>query len=407
MFDTFAESTQIDNIIVIVYFLTHPIQYQSPLIRALGAAGVNVHVVYGPMAAEWAAHDAELGREVPWDLPLLEGYSHEFVQSPFMFGPVGLLCLRSRIKRLLQRLQPDAVWIHGWGDVYSVAAWNVAWMLGIPVLLRGESHLNCLRGGPLRRWLHRQILMRCFGTVSRFLAIGSANREFYLRYQVPPRKIVDVPYAVDNAWFARTDEAIHQEALEWRDRLGIAKGDMVIGVFGKLKKAKRPDLALRGVALAAAGLPPEQRPWLVFIGDGPLRERLQKLAVGLYPERTLFLGFQNQTRLPALYHMVDLLLLPSDYEPWGLVVNEAMNAARPVIVSDRVGCAQDLVKPQVNGGVFRAGDADGLAAVLRPFLADAALREKAGRDSLSIINNWSFEEDLKGLLQAINSIEVK
>lgn len=391
----------------VVYFLTHPIQYQSPMLRALVAAGVNVHVVYGPMAADWAAHDAELGRDVPWDLPLLEGYSHEFVQSPFMFGPAGLLCLRPRIKRLLQRLKPDAVWIHGWGDVYSVAAWNVAWTLGIPVLLRGESHLKCLRGGPLRRWLHRQILTRCFGTVSRFLAIGSANREFYLSYQVPARKIVDVPYAVDNAWFARKDEAIDQETHEWRERLGIAKGETVIGFFGKLKKVKRPDLALRGVALAVAGLPPEQRPWLVFVGDGPLRDRLAKLAARLYPERTLFLGFQNQTRLPALYHLVDLLLLPSDYEPWGLVVNEAMNAARPVLVSDHVGCAKDLVKPQVNGGVFRAGDADGLAALLRPFLVDAALREQAGRESLAIINTWSFEEDLNGVQQAVQSLEVK
>jgi glycosyltransferase involved in cell wall biosynthesis len=391
----------------IAYFLTHPIQYQSPLIRALEAAGVDVHVVYGPMAADWAAHDAELGRQVPWDVPLLEGYSHEFVQSPFMFGPVGLLCLRSRIKRLLQRLQPGAVWIHGWGDVYSVAAWNVAWVLGIPVLLRGESHLKCLRGGPLRRWLHRQILTRCFGTVSHFLAIGSANREFYLSYQVSPWKIVDVPYAVDNAWFARKDEAIHQEMLNCRERLGIAKHETVIGFFGKLKKAKRPDLALRGVALAAAGLPPEQRPWLLFVGDGPLRDRMEKLAASLYPERTLFVGFQNQTRLPALYHLVDLLLLPSDYEPWGLVVNEAMNAARPVIVSDRVGCAQDLVKSQVNGGIFRAGDAEDLAAVLRPFLVDAARREQAGRESLAIINTWSYEEDLNGLQQAVQLLEAK
>lgn len=391
----------------VVYFLTHPIQYQSPMLRALVAAGVNVHVVYGPMAADWAAHDAELGRQVPWDLPLLEGYSHEFVQSPFMFGPVGLLFLRPRIKQLLQRLQPDAVWIHGWGDVYSVAAWNVAWTLGIPVLLRGESHLKCLRGGPLRRWLHRQILTRCFGTVSRFLAIGSANREFYLSYQVPARKIVDVPYAVDNAWFARKDEAIDQETHEWREQLGIAKGETVIGFFGKLKKAKRPDLALNGVALAAAGLPPDQRPWLVFVGDGPLRDRLAKLAARLYPERTLFLGFQNQSRLPALYHLVDLLLLPSDYEPWGLVVNEAMCAARPVLVSDHVGCAKDLVKPKVNGEVFRAGDADDLAALLRPFLVDAALREQAGRESLAIINTWSFEEDLSGVQHAVQSLEVK
>ncbi|HBJ86505.1 MAG TPA: hypothetical protein DDZ88_22155 [Verrucomicrobiales bacterium] len=390
----------------IAYFLTHPIQYQSPMIRALVDAGLNLKVVYGPMASEWAGHDAELGRDQPWDIPLLEGYDFTILESPFWFGPAGFVCLRRRIKRLLEDMRPSAVWIHGWGDVFSVAAWNAAWQLGIPVLLRGESHLKCLKGGLIRRWFHRQILTRCFGTVFRFLAIGSANRAFYRSYGVAEHRIVDVPYAVDNERFSHTDEALEQEVRQWRERLGIGAADKVFGFFGKLKQEKRPDLALRGLALAVANLPAGQRPWLIFVGDGPLRGRIEKLAAKLYPGRTRFLGFQNQSRLPALYRLTDLLLLPSEFEPWGLVVNEAMCAGRAAVVSDRVGSAADLV--QGTGRVFRSGSVEALAQALADLLKDQSLLGEAGRHAAQRIQTWSFAEDaadLKSALAALPAVE--
>lgn len=387
---------------MIAYFLTHPIQYQSPLIRDVCHSGVDVRVIYGPMADDWAEHDAELGRDLPWDVPLMEGYPYQILESPFWFGPAGFFCLRARIKDLLVRMRPEAVWVHGWGDVYSVAAWNAAWQLGIPVLLRGETHLKCLKGSWIRRWLHRQILTRCFGTVSRFLAIGSANREFYLSYGVPPRKIVLMPYAVDNEHFSRADEARAGEVAAWRKRLDIADQETVAGFFGKLKHSKRPDLALRGLARAAAELPSDKRPWLLFVGDGPLRGRLEKLAAKLYPGRVRFLGFQNQSLLPALYRLVDLLLLPSEFEPWGLVVNEAMCAGRPVVVSDRVGAAPDLVAGEARtGAVFASGSAANLAAVLKTLLLDRPVLAAAGKLAAERIQAWSFREDLAGLQEAL------
>ncbi len=385
----------------IAYFLTHPIQYQSPLVRAVVAAGIDVHVIYGPMASEWAAHDAELGRQEEWDVPLLEGYPYHFIRSPFAFGLPGLFCLRPRIKRMLEILRPDAVWIHGWGDVFSVAAWNVAWQLGIPVLMRGESHLRCLKGGILRRWLHRQVLRRCFGTVWRFLAVGSANRQFYVSYGVPERKIVNVPYAVDNERFSQPAED-STSAINWRKRLGIGSEDLVVGFFGKLKKAKRPDLALVAVAQAASTLPAGRRPWLLFVGDGAWRGRMENLARQIYPDRTLFLGFQNQSRLPALYRATDMLLLPSDFEPWGLVVNEAMCSGRPAVVSDRVGSAPDLVEGV--GRVFKAGSKQMLTAALLPLFQDPQLLREAGRRAEQRIQQWSFREDVAGLKTALDDL---
>lgn len=389
----------------IAYLLTHPIQYQSPLVRHLRAGGVDIVVLYGPMAAESEASDPELGRHEPWDLPLLEGYPHVFVSAAFSSGALGFLALRRRLRECLREVRADAVWIHGWGNAYCVAGWAAAVELGLPVLLRGEAHLKCLRGGRLRKWLHKKVLSLCFRSVAQFLAIGSANRQFYQSYGVPECRITDVPYAVDNGRFARATDEVLNQVDEWRQRLGIHETDTVIGFFGKLKSVKRPDLTLRAVAMAASQLPDHRQPWLLFVGDGPERSSLERLARETYSKRCVFLGFQNQTRLPALYRLMDLLVLPSAFEPWGLVVNEAMCAGCAVVVSDRVGAGADLVQgaPEV-GGVFPSDNLDELRDLLGQFLADETRLRCAGKSAATRIRCWDFEADLQGLRKAVATL---
>jgi glycosyltransferase involved in cell wall biosynthesis len=143
-----------------------------------------------------------------------------------------------------------------------------------------------------------------------------------------------------------------------------------------------------------------------MVGDGELRPSLEKLAQEAAPGLVKFMGFQNQTELPALYDLCDVFVLPSRFEPWGLVVNEVMNAGKPVIVSDQVGSGPDLVMPGRNGGVFRAGDAADLADQLRPWLLDAEKRAQGGAASLRRINAWGFQACCAGLKQALQSLPV-
>jgi glycosyltransferase involved in cell wall biosynthesis len=96
-----------------------------------------------------------------------------------------------------------------------------------------------------------------------------------------------------------------------------------------------------------------------------------------------------------------VFVMPTVFEPWGLVVNEAMNAGRAVIVSDQVGCAPDLVRDGDNGFVYQAGNVADLHRVLRMALADPVRLRHMGRRSLDIINRWSFEEDVQGLRAAL------
>jgi glycosyltransferase involved in cell wall biosynthesis len=136
------------------------------------------------------------------------------------------------------------------------------------------------------------------------------------------------------------------------------------------------------------------------VGDGGSRLELERNATATGWKAIKFVGFRNQTEMPAFYDLCDVFVIPSMMEPWGLVVNEAMNAGKAIIASDRVGCAPDLVR-RSNGFIFKAGDVADLARTLRDTLADPQRCAEMGRQSLEIINHWSFAEDLQGLHTAL------
>ncbi len=403
----------------IAYALTHPIQYQVPLIRHLRAGGIDLEVVYATDITARGYQDAGFGTRVTWDVPLLEGYPHRvlFPDAPLPSGLRAFGRHRRALSAAFDEIKPDAVWVHGWGNSYPLAALRAARLKNLPVLMRGETYLDCLHGGRLRRAAHAAVLSLLFRSVSQFLAIGSANREYYRCHEVSDERIQLAPYAVDNAFFqARCREASpNREKL--RAELGIEPGRPVILFCAKLIPVKDPATLIRAVGrlvgasgyvgasgdrvLANAPTPPV----LLMVGDGELRPSLEKLADEVAPGRVKFLGFRNQTELPTLYDLCDIFVLPSVFEPWGLVVNEVMNAGKPVVVSDKIGSGHDLVRPGINGDVFPSGDVDALVEKMTPWLHDAALRERGGEESLQIINHWGFEENLAGMRQAIEALQ--
>ena len=438
----------------ILYCLTHPIQYQSPLVRYLYGHGVDIEMCYASDATGRAFFDAGFGKQIAWDIPLLEGYPHQVLNAEEPRGTHGTQVTHyaTQLDRLIQEKKPGAVWVHGWAHPFTAAAWMVARRHAVPLLLRGETFAGCIRGGWLKRLVHRIIFSRRFRRVSAFLAVGTLNEQLYRTYGVPAERIFRVPYAVDNAFFQERAAEAHPQREELRTRFGIEPGRPVILFCGKLIDVKDPATLIRAVAAVAevgdlggprsastatkdrgisktglsepgynapsvaevgdlggskTGLSEPgykssaTKPILLMAGDGELRPSLEELAAKIAPGLVKFLGFQNQTELPALYDLCDIFVLPSVFEPWGLVVNEVMNAGKPVIVSDQVGSGPDLVKRGLNGDIFRAGDARDLCAKLVPLCRSKELRDKAGVESLALINRWSFEECLAGVRQAL------
>ncbi len=387
----------------LLYFLTHPIQYQSPLLRHIAAAGLDLHVVYASDRTARTFYDKGYGREFKWDVPLLEGYSNSALGQD---EPDGMWASRLghfsfKVRAEIATRKPDVVWMHGWSHPFAVAARQEGIRAGIPVMMRGDTFLSSIRGGKIRRLIHRLIYTRRFSKVTAFLAIGTLNRELYRAYGAKEESIFLLPHAVDNAFFQTKAAEAAPRREELRRECGIEPGRPILFFCGRLSEDKDPLTMMQAMGRLSK-LP--ERPVLLIAGDGNLREVSEKQAQNHAPDSVRFLGFQNQSVLPALYDLCDVFLLPSAFEPWGLVVNEVMNAAKPVILSDMCGCWPDLIKPGVNGDVHRAGSVDDLCAKLTPWIQDAALRARGGQESLRIIQKWGFDENVAGLKRAIAAV---
>jgi len=375
---------------------SHPIQYQAPWFRALALApdiDFSVLFVQQPDAQQ---QGRGFGLAFTWDIPLLEGYRWRTV--PELRGRGGLDgFFAARIAhpwRLLRELRPDVLLLTGWHVWPLLQMLLAARWAGVPVIMRGES--NALRRRPLAaRLLHRLLLGRC----AAFLPIGRASRDFYRGYGIPDTELFDSPYFVDNARFTAAATAGDRAAL--RSRWSIP-GDAVCFCYaGKLEPKKRILDLLQAVRIAVARGQPIH---LLVVGTG----ELMPAARALVAEHSLpvsFAGFLNQQDIPSAYAACDCLVLPSDYgETWGLVVNEAMACGRPAIVSDRVGCAPDLVIDGLTGAVFPFGDVDALAARMVELADHARLRTMGELARHRVLEGYSVEKSVEGTLLAVRHV---
>jgi glycosyltransferase involved in cell wall biosynthesis len=229
-----------------------------------------------------------------------------------------------------------------------------------------------------------------------FLAIGSANRDFYRAMGVPDSRISLVPYTVDNTRFTAKSTLSEVERLATRNRYGISSDRPAILYVSKFMRRKHPDHLVEAARrLAAEGLSFD----LVLAGNGEMQRELEGMIVDL--PNVVMPGFINQQEMPALLGACDIFVLPSEDEPWGLIVNEAMCAGLAVVVSAEVGCVADLVEDGGNGRTFLAGDVGGLTDALRAIVADPSLRQSMSARGRELIQRWSYQECLEGLREAV------
>jgi len=181
----------------------------------------------------------------------------------------------------------------------------------------------------------------------------------------------------------------------------------VILFASKLQRRKRCEDLVEAYRDLLAGDGSMPHPYLVIVGDGEERTSLEKQVTDYGLEGVRFCGFRNQSELPRFFDLATVFVLPSRHEPWGLIVNEVMNAGRAVIVSDEVGSQPDLIENGVEGCVFPAGDVTGLRNALRTVLATPVTASAMGQRGLEKIRNWDFEEDIRGLRSAIAQLTRK
>ena len=366
----------------LLYVVSHPIQYQAPLLRRISDCDdIELRVMFERRPSDDGFFDSGFGKKISWDIPLTTGYDH------IAFDSSDIACEVARA---------DFVWLHGWQTPIIRSVLRHANLAGVPVLMRSENcEVAMPDGRNLRGWLKRTYIRQIFDACDVFLAIGSANRRYYLNRGVNPDTIFSMPYAIDNEAFCSSRDDKYPIFSNLTKQLAETPNfdtrRPVVLVANKLIARKRTDLIIRALAQSWC---PETRPNLIIVGDGHQRAELEAQAPW-----AIFTGFVNQSELPAYYKLADVFVLPSECEPWGLAVNEAMAAATPVIVSTQVGCAEDLVDENT-GMIFESGNATNLATAVAACLKDCT---KMGIAAAAKINKWSFSEDIEGLRQALAS----
>lgn len=322
----------------------HPIQYQAPLFRRLSARGkIALDVLYLSDEGLHAYEDVGFRQFIAWDIDLMSGYNSDFLSSS---GPKRRAPLRAwRLARWLAA--QDVVVVHGFTHPWMLIAMVLCKLRRTPYLLRGDSKPRGRDMGwrrHVRDLLARSVVKASAGG----LGIGQLNCEFYRQFGTD--SVYWAPYSIDNERFAEAGRLTRAEILS---PLGLDSHRPLLLFVGKLVRNKRPQDLVAALPLLSSPVT------ALFVGDGDLREHLREV---LPNSAGAAIGFVNQADLPSYYQAADILVLPSESEQWGLVINEAMAAGVIPVVSEQVGAAPDLVTGV--GEVFRQGDVQDLARAI-------------------------------------------
>ena len=367
---------------------SHPIQYNSPLFRCLSKSNKLKVKVFYSWEGTCNKIDPEFKQKITWDIPLLEGYDFTFVKNrskdPGTHHFVGLdnpdMCNK------IEKWGATAVLVYGWAFKTHLEVLR-HFSHKIPVFFRGDSTMQT-GGNTLRLFIRKYFLKWVYRHVDIVFYPGIKSRKYYKYCGLGDSRLKLVPHSVDNTFFSLNSTNYEQLASIEKKKLNIPESALVLLFAAKMVPRKQPMFLLQAVTELQRqnGLRPIH---LIYVGTGPLLEDIKKSASGL--SNVHFLGFKNQTQMPIVYRLGDVYVLPSTIEAWGLSVNEAMACSRPVLVSDRVGCAPDLVKPDISGDIFSANDLQQLKTIIKSYALDKNKLESMKKSAKDLIGDWAIE----------------
>lgn len=374
----------------VVYITGEPTPYRTPHLAALAARPeLDLHVVYAARTIQrrtWST--PESGRVTYLEgrsLPLSRLLHHDY---PLTLG----------IWPLLERLRPDCVIVGGWSLLATQLA--IAWcrLRRVPYLLQSDNHLREPRAAWIRA-VKRAVLPRLVPPAAGWLVPGTLAHEHILAYGADAARVIRFPLTVEVADVSARVEELRARLPELRAQLNIPEHAVAVLQVARLIKGKGTDVLIR--ALAALDVPHH----LVVVGEGPEEHDLRALAE-LAGVPTTFTGLLEGDDLWCAYAAADVFALLSHRETWGVVVNEAAAAGLPLVLSDQVGAAADLLVPGLNGMLVPAGDDQAAASALRELAGDAALRRRMGDESRALVSHWGYEDSIEGIVALLREVTV-
>jgi glycosyltransferase involved in cell wall biosynthesis len=363
-----------------------PTPYRAPLFDRLAALpDLDLLVVYAARTVAGRTWDVPLrhphvvlrGRSIPGASRVLR---HDYPLTPGVLG-------------VLRRSRPDCVVVSGWSTFASQAA--IAWCRArrVPYVLVVESHDRDPRSG-WRRTVKQAVVPRVVRAAAAVLVTGSLARESMIRRGACPEKVRVFANTVDVRAFGERAARLAARRSELRRGLGLGDDDVAVLSAARLVPEKALDVLLRAAAEAGHGVVP------VLAGDGPERSALAALAQehGL---RVVMPGALDWERIVEAYVACDVFALLSRHEPWGVVVNEAAACGLPLVLSEYVGAAHDLLVDGENGILVPVDDVAATSEALRRLARDPELRRRFGARSRELAAGWGYEPSVEAFRAAV------
>lgn len=376
----------------LLIFDTHPIQYRAPVFRELKAIMPQSKVYffndYFDGSFWWFQ---EVGKVTPQDfgLSLREGYESCSLQT----NQMNLTAKYKALKKILLTEKPGAVLVYGY---YLPEHWVLRWICAfyrIPLIFVGETF--DWRGSFSRKTLKRLLISHFFKKVTNFVSVGKKNTDYYRGWGIRSDRITQANYCTDPGPFLLTDQQAEDLRKQTRAKLGISQNAFVLLFVGRLFNRKRPEDLLKIHQTLRKRYPVET----VFVGEGELKESLCQKAKDL--KGVHFVGFKKQPELKPYFYLADLLVVPSDFETWSLVVNEAFSCGTSAIVTDSCGVAYDLVVPQKTGEVYSVGNTDEAAQKIEALILNPKkLSEMKTNAKEEILTNYQPKQFAHSILDS-------
>jgi glycosyltransferase involved in cell wall biosynthesis len=246
------------------------------------------------------------------------------------------------------------------------------------------------------------VLTKLFSLFDGVIATGDNNIAYFKKYGVKVDRIFRAPFTVDQVLLGNARDKKISLRTEYKAKYGIENDEVVLLFVGKLAPWKRPQDLLDALSLAQEELGQATKLVAFFAGDGVMRKELEAQAI-LKNSRAIFAGFINVDILPSIYAMSDLLVFPSEKEPYGLSAREAICVGLPLIVSDQIGCVgvMDAARPDDNALVFPSANVGALVEAIVKLANGSQKLDEMSQASLRIAHEMREETSVVGFMNAV------
>jgi glycosyltransferase involved in cell wall biosynthesis len=388
----------------VIFIQTHPIQYASPLFRYLSInklKNYSLEVWYLENLKYGPKFDKEFNKEITWDIPLLEGFDYKYIRNlsnkslrfKGFFDFINIDIIKN-----INKLPDDSfIIVHGWNyfTLWLIFIFKFLFQKNIHLLLRSESQLESSRIKSIfLKNIKFIILKKLFKKISGFLYIGSNNLIFYRSFGIENSKLHFFPYTVDNEKFTFQYKLMFPYVNDIKKYLGIDTSKKIIIYSGKLIAKKRPKDLLRVMSLLR-----HKDYFAIIVGDGELKDEMEKEIAKMNLKNIKIFGFVNQSKIGLYYSVADIFIMLSDYdETWGLSTNEALNFGCKLVLSNRVGCSPDLVTINT-GRIFQYSNINDIEkSIIECSLIDDI---KYNEDRMRLLEKYSYKMNSTNLNELI------